>query len=149
MGAYATAKWGQLAVARTLQLETRSTTGNIHVCIVSPGSVNTPIYYQAANYTGRIPRGRRSRCCSPSRTAAAIDAAATAPRKHVSVPVGPANPVIIIGFRLLPFVYDRLVGPLFRVLALTRKKEPPNPGDVTTPHPEADRRFGRWPDRAA
>ena len=52
MGAYATSKWGQRAVLRTLQQETRDVPG-VHVCIVSPGSINTPIYYQAANYTGR------------------------------------------------------------------------------------------------
>ncbi|WP_375481293.1 SDR family NAD(P)-dependent oxidoreductase [uncultured Jatrophihabitans sp.] len=147
MGAYATAKWGQRAVARTLQQEVQHTRG-VHVCIVSPGSTNTPIYYQAANYTGRSARPPVP-VLQPERTAAAIERLADRPRKHVSVPVGPTNPVIIIGYRLLPFVYDRLVGPLFRLMALTRTKESPNPGNVTTPHPEADRRFGHWPDRAA
>ena len=44
MGAYATAKWAQRGLLRTLQQETRDEPG-LHVCIVSPGSINTPIYY--------------------------------------------------------------------------------------------------------
>ncbi|WP_218920469.1 SDR family NAD(P)-dependent oxidoreductase [Lentzea guizhouensis] len=55
MGAYATAKWGQRAVLRTMQQETRDEPG-VHVCIVGPGSINTPVYDQAANHTGRATR---------------------------------------------------------------------------------------------
>ena len=51
MGAYATAKWGQLGLVRTLQQETRDVP-DIHVSAVSPGGVNTPIYYQAATVLG-------------------------------------------------------------------------------------------------
>lgn len=58
MGAYATAKWGQLGLARTLQLETRDAAG-VHVSVVVPGGVDTPIYYQAANYAGRVGRPHR------------------------------------------------------------------------------------------
>jgi NAD(P)-dependent dehydrogenase (short-subunit alcohol dehydrogenase family) len=52
MGSYAAGKWAQLALARALQLETRDAPA-VHVCVVSPGAVNTPIYDQAANYPGR------------------------------------------------------------------------------------------------
>src|SRR5215207_8405901 len=55
MGAYITAKWGQLGLARVLQLETRADP-RIHVCTVSPGSVDTPIFKVAANYAGRTGR---------------------------------------------------------------------------------------------
>ena len=48
-------KWGQRALVRTLQQETRDEPG-IQVCMVSPGSINTPIYYLAANYTGKDAR---------------------------------------------------------------------------------------------
>ncbi len=125
MGAYATAKWGQRAIARTLQQEVRDER-DVHVCIVSPGSTNTPIYYQAANYLTDEARaagaGAAARTRSPRRSPSSLDR----PRKHVSVPVGPPNPVIITGFRLLPFVYDRIVGPLFKLGALTRKRAGPD-----------------------
>lgn len=147
MGAYATAKWGQLAIARTLQQEVRGEP-DVHVCIVSPGSTNTPIYYQAANYTGRAARPPVP-VLQPERVASSIAKLADRPRNHVSIPVGPPNPVIIMGFRLLPFVYDRLVGPLFRIAALTRRHEAPTAGNVHKPAPDAERVFGHWPDRDA
>ncbi|MEU7481961.1 SDR family NAD(P)-dependent oxidoreductase [Lentzea sp. NPDC042327] len=143
MGAYSTAKWGQRAVLRTLQQETRDEPG-VHVCIVSPGSINTPIYDQAANYTGRAARPPVP-VLSPERVAAAIVRLADHPQRHVSVPVGPANPLIVAGFRFLPGLYDLLVGPLFRLAALTRKAVPPTPGTVLRPHPAGEGTHGRWP----
>lgn len=145
MGAYATAKWGQRAIARTLQQEVRDAK-NVHVCIVSPGSTNTPIYYQAANYTGKQARPPIP-VLQPERTAAAIVKLADKPRQHVSIPVGPPNPIIITGFRLLPAIYDLVVGPLFKVGALTRGEQPPTDGNVHKPVPGLEREHGHWPDR--
>lgn len=143
MGAYAASKWGQRAVLRTLQQETRDEPG-VHVCIVSPGSINTPIYYQAANYTGRAARPPWP-VLTPERAGAAIVRLADRPRRHVSVPVGPGNPLIIAGFRLLPLLYDRLVGPLFRLAALTRRPLEPSSGNVHQPTPDQERVHGHWP----
>jgi NAD(P)-dependent dehydrogenase (short-subunit alcohol dehydrogenase family) len=145
MGAYATAKWGQLAIARTLQQETRDHPG-IHVCIVSPGSTNTPIYYQAANYTGRAARPPIP-VVQPERLATAIARLVDHPRQHVSVPVGPTNPLIISGFRLFPFAYDRLVGPLFKLAAQTRQAVEPSDGSVFKPQSVNERTHGHWPDK--
>jgi NAD(P)-dependent dehydrogenase (short-subunit alcohol dehydrogenase family) len=143
MGAYATAKWGQRALARTLQQETRDAR-DVHVCVVSPGSTNTPVYYQAANYTGHGARPPAP-VLQPERTAAAIVGLTHRPRPHVSVPVGPTNPVIISGFRLVPWIYDRLVGPLFKVAALTRTALPATSGNVMTPVADQERIHGHWP----
>jgi NAD(P)-dependent dehydrogenase (short-subunit alcohol dehydrogenase family) len=145
MGAYSTAKWGQRAIARTLQQEVRDSPG-VHVCIVSPGSTNTPIYYQAANYTGHQARPPVP-VLQPERAAAAIVKLVDKPRKHVSVPVGPTNPLIITGFRLLPAVYDALVGPLFKLGALTRREQPATDGNVHKAVPGLEREHGHWPDR--
>lgn len=143
MGAYTTAKWGQRALLRTLQQETRAERG-VHVCIVSPGSINTPVYDQAANYSGRATRPPVP-VLSPDRVAAAITRLADKPRRHVSVPVGPANPFIISAFRCLPSLYDRLAGPLFRLAALRRKTVPPTPGNVFEPVAAGESLYGRWP----
>ncbi|WP_424185383.1 SDR family NAD(P)-dependent oxidoreductase [Actinokineospora sp. G85] len=147
MGAYTAAKWGQRAVLRTLQQETRDEPG-VHVCVVSPGSVNTPIYHQAANYTGRLARPPWP-ALSPDRVGEAIARLADRPRRHLSIPVGPANPLVIAGFRLLPLVYDRLVGPLFRFAGLTRDPAEPTTGNVHQPIPALERAHGRRPNPAA
>ena len=55
MSGYVTSKWGLQGLARTVQQETRETPG-VHVCIVTPGSVDTPVYQRAANYLGRAGR---------------------------------------------------------------------------------------------
>jgi NAD(P)-dependent dehydrogenase (short-subunit alcohol dehydrogenase family) len=146
MGAYATAKWGQRAIVRTLQQELRPERG-IAVCLVSPGSVNTPIYYQAANYLGRRLRPPRP-VRAPDKVGLVIAHLADRPRQHVSVPVGVTNPVLISGFRLVPFAYDRLVGAAFRLLSVTRERADCGAGNVERPRPALERRHGHWPDRA-
>ncbi len=143
MGAYATAKWGQRAIARTLQQEVRNDK-NIHVCIVSPGSTNTPIYYQAANSTGKEARPPIP-VLQPERVAASIAGLVDRPRDNVSIPVGPSNPIVIAGFRVLPFLYDRIVGPLFSLAAQTRHALPATDGNVFTPNPDNEERHGHWP----
>ncbi|MGW6443186.1 SDR family NAD(P)-dependent oxidoreductase [Lentzea sp. NPDC055074] len=143
MGAYSAAKWGQRALLRSVQQETRDEPG-VHVCIVSPGSINTPVYDQAANYTGHATRPPFP-VLSPERVAAAIIRLADRPRRHVSVPVGPTNPLIVAAFRLVPGLFDLLVGPLFRLAALTRTTIAPTAGNVLQPVPSGERTHGRWP----
>jgi NAD(P)-dependent dehydrogenase (short-subunit alcohol dehydrogenase family) len=146
MGAYSVSKWGQRAALRTLQQEVRDLP-DVHVCIVSPGSLNTPIYYKAANYTGKGARPPWP-VLSPERAAEVIVGLADRPRDHTSVPLGPFNPVIVAGFRLLPFVYDRIVGPLFSLAAQTRRSIEATAGSVLQPRPGDDRVHGHWPDRS-
>lgn len=143
MGAYATSKWGQRAIVRTLQQETRDER-DVHVCVVSPASINTPIYYQAANYVYREVRPPVP-VLQPDRAATAIMGLLDRPRNHVSVPVGPGNPIIITGFRLMPFVFDLIVGPLFKLTALTRRSLDATEGNVHKPQPANERVSGHWP----
>ncbi|SHF71049.1 Short-chain dehydrogenase [Jatrophihabitans endophyticus] len=144
MGPYSTAKWGQRALVRTLQQETRDEPG-ISISLVSPGSLNTPIYYQAANYMGRDARPPVP-VLQPERAAAVILRLVDRPRRDVSVPVGPGNPVVIAGYRLLPWLYDLLVGPLFRLAAMTGRERAPTSGNVHRAVGEQDALHGRWPD---
>jgi short-subunit dehydrogenase len=141
MGAYATSKWGQLALVRTLQLETRDER-HIHVSAVSPGSVNTPIYYQAANYTGKVPRPPIP-VQQPEKMARHILHLVDHPRRQIQA--GPGNLFAITGFRLMPFLYDRIVGPLFGLGALTHADAEPAPGNTLVPSPADERELGRWP----
>jgi NAD(P)-dependent dehydrogenase (short-subunit alcohol dehydrogenase family) len=145
MGAYSAAKWAQRAVVRTLQQETRAEPG-IDVCMLSPGSINTPIYDLSANYVGRRTRPPVP-VVQPEHAAASIESLLHRPRNNVSIPVGPGNPVIITGFRLMPWLYDRLVGPLFRLAALTGDRTPARAGNVLAPSPAGEAVHGRWPAR--
>lgn len=144
MGAYAASKWGQRAVIRTLQQETRDEPG-IHVGMLSPGSINTPIYYQGANYMDQAARPPVP-VLQPERAAESLRGMLERPRGNVSVPVGPVNPLVIAGFRFLPALYDVLVGPLFKLAALARAPQPPTEGNVHKPTPELEDLHGHWPD---
>jgi NAD(P)-dependent dehydrogenase (short-subunit alcohol dehydrogenase family) len=143
MGAYVTAKWGQAGLIRVLQQETRNEPA-IRICSVSPGGVNTPIYSQAANVTGRTPRPPIP-VDPPEKVAAAILSCVERPRPRVSV--GLTNPIIAAGFRLLPKVYDALVEPLLRYASLTSQPSAPSTGNVLKPQPDGEAEHGPWPSR--
>ncbi|MCW2675652.1 MAG: Short-chain dehydrogenase/reductase [Modestobacter sp.] len=140
MGAYATAKWGQLGLVRTLQQELRDLP-DVHVSAVAPGGVSTPIYEQAATvlgHTGHPPPP----VYTPERVARAIVARVANPRRLKQS--GIANPVIIAGFRLFPPVFDALVGPLLKVFGMARDSVPPTTGNVFAPVPEKEATRGKY-----
>ena len=51
MSSYVTRKWAVQGLVRILQIEARQTPG-VHVSLVSPGGVDTPVYLQAGSYAG-------------------------------------------------------------------------------------------------
>ncbi|GAA2874214.1 SDR family oxidoreductase [Actinoplanes cyaneus] len=137
---YVTSKWGLRALVRALRLETRDAPG-IHVCLVSPGAVDTPIYRNAANFAGRIGRPPPP-IDRAEKAAAAIVRCARHPRGTVNV--GAANKLILFGFVATPALYDVLVGPLMRLAGLSREKVGPHPGNVfAPPSPDAEAVKGR------
>jgi NAD(P)-dependent dehydrogenase (short-subunit alcohol dehydrogenase family) len=140
MSAYTTAKWGARALTRTLQQETRDAK-DIHVCMVAPGSVDTPIYTSAANYAGFVGRPPPP-VDAPERVAARIVRLADRPRAEVSV--GLANRAIELGYTLLPPVYGALVTPLMRNGGLSRRRAEPGAGNVFRSEPRVEGGPGRF-----
>jgi short-subunit dehydrogenase len=140
MGSYVTAKWGQLGLIRVLQQETRDVPG-IHVSAVAPGGVSTPIYVQGGTWMGSTGRPPFP-VYSAERVARSVIKRLDRPRRLVQS--GFANPVVIAGFRLLPAVYDALVGPLFRTFATAADEVPPTEGNVFESRPEGNATHGRW-----
>ena len=140
MGSYVAAKWGQLGLVRVLQQETRDVPG-ITVSAVQPGGVDTPIYYQAASWTGSTGRPPPP-VYRPQRVARKVLATLDRPRRVVQA--GFLNPVIKAGFTLFPGVYDVLVGPLMQRLAIANDDVPPTEGNVFRSRPEANATRGRW-----
>ncbi|MEU8420679.1 SDR family NAD(P)-dependent oxidoreductase [Micromonospora sp. NPDC048835] len=143
MGAYVASKWGLQGLARTVQQELRDSP-EIRLCLVNPGSVDTPVYQQAANYLGRIGRPPPP-VTSPQRVARAIVDCADRPRREVSV--GRLNVVLRAGFTVLPGVYDVLVGPLMRAAGLSGRSVAAHDGSVFTANPVGEAvRGGHLPD---
>ena len=112
--------------------------------MVSPGSVDTPIYELAANYLGR-PGRPPIPVMTPERVAVAILDVLDRPRPRRQV--GWANQLMRAGFTLAPPIFDAAVGPLFAVLASDRTQQTaPTPGAVLEPgwHALRGRHEGPW-----
>ena len=141
LASYSTGKWGVQGLVRTLQVEARAKPG-VQISLVSPGGVDTPIYDQAGSYTGH-PGHPPPPVVSPERVARAVVSAVDKPGRDISA--GPLNSVMVAGFRLVPGVFDLLVGPMMRVLGQGREAVEDNAGNVFHPIPSKESVRGRWP----
>jgi NAD(P)-dependent dehydrogenase (short-subunit alcohol dehydrogenase family) len=140
MGSYVAAKWGQLGLVRVLQQEIRDAPG-VEVSILQPGGVDTPIYYQAASWTGSTGRPPAP-VYSAQRLGRRVVALLDRPRRQVQA--GLFNPLITAGFRLVPGIFDFLVGPLLQRMAIADDDVPPTAGNVFEPQPSGNATDGRW-----
>jgi NAD(P)-dependent dehydrogenase (short-subunit alcohol dehydrogenase family) len=129
MTPYVVSKYAVRALGRQLSLENRDLP-DVHVSVVSPGGVDTPIYRQAANYQGKAGRPPAP-VDSPAAVAQAIVRVLDHPRDRTSV--GLLNPLMRLGFTALPRVFDAIVGPLFEVIAKKPGTVEPTPGNVLDP----------------
>lgn len=134
MAPYGASKWALRSLARQVALENRDVR-DVHVCILSPGGVDTPIYRQAANYLGRTGRPPAP-VDSADKVARAAVRLLDRPRDRASV--GWANTTMRLGFSLAPRVFDALVGPLFTAAALTREAIAPTQGNVLRPQEQQE-----------
>ena len=113
MAAYVVSKWGVRGLVRQLRVDNRDRPG-VRFGYVSPGGVDTPIYRQAATYGDSVGRPPFP-VSSPEHVAQRV--LTVAEHTWRGGQVGISNDVIRFGFTTLPWVYDRLVGPLFSVVA--------------------------------
>lgn len=139
MAAYAISKWGVRALVRQLRVDNMDRPG-IKFGYVAPGGVDTPIYRQAATYGDSVGRPPFP-VASPERVAARV--LAIADRPWLPSQVGLANGVIRLGFSAVPWAYDRLVGPLFTVVAQDLVAEVTRgPGNVMESNQRLNRLYG-------
>jgi NADP-dependent 3-hydroxy acid dehydrogenase YdfG len=138
MTPYVVSKWAVRSLARQLQLDNRDRRG-VHVCLVEPGPVDTPIYVQSATYQGHTGRPPPP-VLKPERVARAITGVIDRPRKRVDV--GSANWALKAGFTLAPGLYDVLVGPLYKLGATDPHLTGPTPGNALAPNEDKERLRG-------
>ena len=140
MAAYSISKWGVRGLARQLRVDNRDRPG-IRFGYVAPGGVDTPIYLQAAQYADAIGRPPFP-VAPPERVAAHVLAVADGSRR--SGQSGVTNNVIRFGFTAFPWVYDRIVGPLFSVVAQDRTATfEHGPGNVLESRQDGNRLRGQ------
>jgi short-subunit dehydrogenase len=145
VSAYATSKFGIMGFSEVLRQELKQDRG-IHVCTVLPGSIDTPIFRHAANYTGReikpVPP-----VSSPARAARAVVRCAEHPRREATV--GQLHHVAAWGHALLPRTYSQLAPLAMRLVALGKQPAPHDDGNVFAAQPHLDAVRGGWRNPAA
>jgi short-subunit dehydrogenase len=129
MSSYVMSKWAVQGLAHALQAEVRSQP-DVAVSLVTPGSIDTPIYRRAGNYVGRVGKPPPP-VAKAAKVAATIVALTEEPKREVSI--GAANPLLVFGFRRLPRLFEVLVTPLMKRLALSRTPVDPTPGNIFEP----------------
>ena len=140
VSAYATSKFGVLGFSEVLRQELKSDRG-IRVCTVLPGSIDTPIFRHAANYTGRNIRPVPP-VASPDRVARAIVRCAEHPRREVTV--GQLHHLASWGHALLPRTYGELAPRAMRFVAIGKDPSRHDDGNVFAPQPDLDAVRGGW-----
>lgn len=138
MSPYVTSKWAVHGLARVLQIEARTMPG-VEISLVSPGSVDTPIYRWSATFLGR--QGQPPPPVDPpQKVARAVVAALDKSRRETSV--GVANPLAVLGFRIFPGLFDALVTPLMKTFGLEPDPAPDTSGNLFASQPQPDTSYG-------
>ncbi len=141
--AYCASKHAVHALHQALHQELRGS--GIQACLIAPGTVDTPLFRHAANYTGR-----EIKAMPPIESAAqvvdAIIACAERPRREVVV--GKGARLAALAARLAPSVVDRLQPTMVDETHLGQEGAPRNRGNHREPKPPhaVD---GGWRSRAA
>lgn len=133
MTPYVLSKHAVRALARQLQLENRDVP-DLAIIYVAPGGVDTPIYEEAATYSGFHGKPPPP-VASPEQVARMIVRRLAQPRGRSQTTI--ANDFIRLGFNLTPWAFDFLVGPLFRFGAVDRTRPTDDtPGNVLASPPQ-------------
>lgn len=125
---YVASKFALSALIRVLRQENDVPALLIHG--IYPGPVDTPIYPNAANVTGRQARVPAP-ADDPATVARAI-VAATDRRRPVDRSVGWVNGVMVLAYRLTPAVFDTLARPLLRLAGIFGRPRTVTDGNAGT-----------------
>lgn len=102
--AYVASKWAVRGLSEALRMEVMDQPG-IHVCTVLPPSIDTPLFQNAANYSGRAVRPVPP-VHSPEEVAATIVAMARTPVREAFIGMGRA---LAVAHAVAPAATERLI----------------------------------------
>ncbi|HYO03005.1 MAG TPA: SDR family NAD(P)-dependent oxidoreductase [Mycobacterium sp.] len=125
--AYVVSKFALNGLVRALRQENRHLP-DVRIHGIYPGPVDTPVYGTAGNYLGRAPLVPPT-AGAPGVVAAAI-VRATNRRRSSERHVGLINRPAIAAYRLIPFVFDAVIGPLLRTVSFSSEQTDSTAGNV-------------------
>lgn len=124
---YVLSKFAIGALVRVLRQENRHLP-DVRIHGIYPGPVSTPVYGTAGNYFGYAPKVPPT-SDAPSVVAKAI-VRATDRRRSSQRQVGWVNRPAILAYRLIPTVFDAVVGPLLRAVSFESEPIASTAGNV-------------------
>ncbi|HEY3613468.1 MAG TPA: SDR family NAD(P)-dependent oxidoreductase [Gaiellales bacterium] len=141
VSAYATSKWGLRGFSLALHAELRDEPA-IAVCVVRPSSIDTPIFRQTANFSGRRVKALTP-TYAPEEAARAIAGLIVRPRRELVV--GRAGKALVAVRHLAPGLVDRI----FAQRAVDDQFDGDAPaehtdGNLFEPEPRWDTLTGGW-----
>jgi NAD(P)-dependent dehydrogenase (short-subunit alcohol dehydrogenase family) len=125
---YIMSKFALSALIRVLRQEEPASGLRVHG--IYPGPVDTPLYPRSPNSTGRQPRVPLP-ALDPAMVARRI-VAATERDRHSDDSVGPGNSAMVALYRLLPRVFDRVIGRALEAAGLFGPTVAPSDGHAFT-----------------
>lgn len=114
---------------------------HIHVCTVHPSIVDTPVYQQAANYTGQAINPPTS-ATPPQDVVKAIIKLTDKPQREVFV--GKLNLQMRLGRNISPKLFDKAMRKIIRGLELKEEHTPETRGNLFKPMPRMAAVKGGW-----
>ncbi len=140
--AYVASKFAIRALSDCLRMElTLDDARDIHICTVMPATIDTPLFNQAANFSGRGVKAMDP-VLRAERVAKAILGAATQPRREVTV--GGVGRLIMLLRRLAPGYYERSMAYHMDRDHLTHEPAESTEGNLFEPMPQYATVSGGW-----
>jgi len=137
--AYSASKFAVRAIGEALRQDLMET--GIEVCTVDPASIDTPLFHQAANYTGRKIKPMAP-VYTPEMVARAIVDLVADPQPEVMV--GGIGYVMTSMNTVAPALTQRILAKKMPKSHLEREPAPSSPGNVLTPVAHDARVRGGW-----
>jgi NAD(P)-dependent dehydrogenase (short-subunit alcohol dehydrogenase family) len=139
---YVATKWAIRGFAESLRMEL-SLDGDhdIHVCTVLPGSVDTPLFQNGANYSGRAVRPMPPIYDADEIAAAIVDLARNPKREHF---VGGQPRMMAMQRRMTPTLFEKMFARQVDRTHFQDRAEAPSTGNVFEPSREWAGVSGEW-----
>lgn len=114
----------------------------VDVCTVLPGAIDTPLFQQAANYTGRRARAMPP-VYTPERVAGTVLSLVRRPRREAVV--GPMGRALVLQSKFTPGCVEKLMAYQVSRSHLSRRQPAPvGPGNLYEPDPGPGSVRGGW-----
>jgi NAD(P)-dependent dehydrogenase (short-subunit alcohol dehydrogenase family) len=138
--AYSASKFGVIGFSESIRQELRD--ADIHVCVLMPAAIDTPLYNQAANYSGRGIKPVQP-VYSAERVADTVLSLIKKPRREAIV--GNAGRAAAVAREVTPFaVSDRMIGKQWETDHFKPEPADPSAGNVFEPDPKYTDISGGW-----